>query len=50
MMCSLEATASELSLFEREMFIQAIEKESWLLKFIADEYKSQEIKLIKLLT
>ena len=33
----LEATASELSLFEREILVEAIEKEPMLLKFIADK-------------
>ena len=39
----LEAKASELSLVERKILIQAIEREPWLLKFIADKYKTQEI-------
>ena len=40
MMMSLEA--SQLSLFERELLIQAIEREPALLKFIADKYKTPE--------
>ena len=36
----LEAKASELSLVEREILIQAIEREPVLLKFIADKYKT----------
>ena len=44
MISLLEATASELSLVEREMSIQATEKEPvLLLKVIADKYKTQEI-------
>ena len=39
----LEATASELSLVERKMFIQASEREPVLLKFIFDRFKTQEI-------
>ena len=41
-MSSLEATASELSLFEREILVEAIEKEPMLLKFIADKYKIED--------
>ena len=41
-MSSLEA--SELSLFEREMLIQAIEREPALLKFIADKYKTPQTR------
>lgn len=38
-----EASIAEFSLLEREMLIQIIEKEPWLLKFIADQYKIQEM-------
>ena len=42
-MSFLEATSSELSLEEREVLIQAIEREPVLSKFIANKYKTQEI-------
>ena len=39
----LENTASELSLVERKIFIQAIERELTLLKFKAYKYKTLEM-------
>ena len=38
-----EASIAEFSLLEREILIQTIEKEPWLLKFIADQCKTQEM-------
>ena len=43
MMSFLEASASELSLVEREMLIQAIKREPALLKFFYAKYKTLEI-------
>ena len=42
-MSFLEAAESKFSSAEREMLIQVIERELILLKFIADEYKTQDI-------
>ena len=39
----LEASASELPLVEREILIQATEKEPVLLKFIGNMYKAQKV-------
>ena len=43
MISFLESTVSDLSLIEKEMLIQATEREPVLLKFIADKDKTQKI-------
>ena len=43
-MSFLEPYIAELSLVEKEMLSQAIERETWLLKFFADRYKAPEAR------
>ena len=42
-MSFLEATASELSVKERQILVQVTEREAMLLTFIAGKYKTQKI-------
>lgn len=43
MMNFLEASVTELFAAERKTLIQAMKREKWLLKFVADKYKVSEI-------
>ena len=43
MMSLLGTTITELCPVKRKMFIQTIERETWLLKYVCDQYKIQDI-------
>ena len=42
-MSLLGTTITELCPVKRKMFIQTIETETWLLKYVCDQYKIQDI-------